>query len=159
LKKSVIVLNIQCACLGLKNEPGKIFHRVFLNSNNYQAPPSNNEKRMINETPSTRTCSPYLNFKSSPKSVLFNRCLQYVIHSILHTFSLNFSFEIFFKHIFFIMGHQRPSNGEYTAGEKKFFEHSWSPGEPSEDRPIKHRENTFMSIKIDRVIRFCSTFF
>jgi hypothetical protein len=57
------------------------------------------------------------------------------------------------------MGHQRPSNGEYIACEKDFFGHSWSPGEPSEDRPIKHRENTFMSIKIDRVIRFCSTFF
>ncbi len=64
-----------------------------------------------------------------------------------------------FKHIFFNMGYQRPSNGEYIAGEKDFFGHSWSPGEPSEDRPIKHRENTFLSIKIDRVIRFCSTLF
>jgi hypothetical protein len=65
----------------------------------------------------------------------------------------------FLKHIFFNMGYQRPSNGEYIAGEKDFFGHSWSPGEPSENRPIKHRENTFLSIKIDRVIRFCSTFF
>jgi hypothetical protein len=64
-----------------------------------------------------------------------------------------------FKHILFNMDHQRPPNGEYIAGEKNFFGHSWSPGEPSEDRPTKHRENTFMSIKIDRVIRFCSTFF
>jgi hypothetical protein len=37
----------------------------------------------------------------------------------------------FLKHIFFNMGHQRPSNGEYIAGEKDFFGHSWSPGEPS----------------------------
>ncbi len=65
----------------------------------------------------------------------------------------------FFKHIFFSIGHQRPTNGEYIGGEKKFFGHSWRPGEPSENSPIKHRENTFMSIKIDRVIRFCSTFF
>jgi hypothetical protein len=64
-----------------------------------------------------------------------------------------------FKHIFFIIGHQRPSNGEYIAGEKDFFGHSWSPGEPFEDRLFKHRENTFMFIKIDRVIRFWSTFF
>ncbi len=56
------------------------------------------------------------------------------------------------------MSYQRPSNGEYIAGET-FFGHSWSPKELSEDRPIKHRENTFMSINIDRVIRFCSTFF
>jgi hypothetical protein len=67
--------------------------------------------------------------------------------------------KFFFKHIIFNMGYQRPSNGEYIAGENEFFGHSWSPGEPSEDRPIKHRENTFLSIKIDRVIRFCSTFF
>jgi hypothetical protein len=67
--------------------------------------------------------------------------------------------KIFFKYIFFNMGHQRPSNGEYIAGKKDFFGHSWSPGEPSQDNPIKHRENTFMSIKIDRVIRFWSTFF
>jgi hypothetical protein len=40
-----------------------------------------------------------------------------------------------------------------------FFGPSWSPGEPSEERHIEHEENTFMSIKIDRVIRFCSTFF
>jgi hypothetical protein len=57
------------------------------------------------------------------------------------------------------MVHQRPCNGEYIAGEKDFVGHSWSLEEPSEDRPIKHRENTFMSIKIDRVIQFCSTFF
>ncbi len=56
------------------------------------------------------------------------------------------------------MGHQRPSNGECIAGEKDFFGHSCSPGKPSEDRPIR-QENTFMSIKIDRVIQFCSTFF
>jgi hypothetical protein len=65
----------------------------------------------------------------------------------------------FLKHIFFNTGYQRPSNGEYIAGEKDFFGHSWSPGESSEDRPIKHREYTFLSIKIDRVIRFCSTIF
>jgi hypothetical protein len=57
------------------------------------------------------------------------------------------------------MGYQRSSNGEYIAGKKDFFRHSWSLGEPSDDRPIKHRENTFISIKIDRVIRFCSTIF
>jgi hypothetical protein len=57
------------------------------------------------------------------------------------------------------MGYQRPSNGEYIAGKKDVFGHSWSPREPSEDRPIKNRENTFLSIKIDRVIRFCSTIF
>jgi hypothetical protein len=61
------------------------------------------------------------------------------------------------KHIFFNMDHRRPTNGEYIAGEKNFFGPTWSLGEPSEDRPIKHRENTFMSIKVDRVIRFCST--
>jgi hypothetical protein len=65
----------------------------------------------------------------------------------------------FFKHYFCNIGHQRPTNGEYIAGENEFFGRLWSPGEPSEDRPIKHRENTFMSINIDRVIRFCSTFF
>jgi hypothetical protein len=64
----------------------------------------------------------------------------------------------FFKHYFFSIDHQRPTNGEYIAGENEFFGRLWSPGEPSEDMPIKHRENTFMSIKIDRVIRFCSTF-
>ncbi len=62
-----------------------------------------------------------------------------------------------FKYIFFKMGHQRPSNGEYITGEKDFFGHSWGTGKPSEDRPIKHRENTFMSIKIDRVIGRTST--
>ncbi len=65
----------------------------------------------------------------------------------------------FFKHYFFSIGYQRPTNGEYIAGENEFFGRLWSPGEPSEDRPIKHKESTFMSIKIDRVIRFCSTFF
>ncbi len=64
-----------------------------------------------------------------------------------------------FKRYFFSISHQRPTNGEYIAGEKIFFGQSWRPGEPSEDRPIKHRENTFVSIKIDRAIRFCSTFF
>jgi hypothetical protein len=64
-----------------------------------------------------------------------------------------------FKNIFFIICHQRPSNGEYIVGEKDFFGYSWSPGEPSEDRPIKNREDIFMFIKIDRVIRFWSTFF
>ncbi len=54
---------------------------------------------------------------------------------------------------------ERATNGEYIAGEKNFFGPFWSPGEPSEDRPIKHRENTFMLIKTDRVIRFCPTFF
>jgi hypothetical protein len=54
---------------------------------------------------------------------------------------------------------ERATNGEYIAGEKKIFGHSWSPEEPSEDRSIKHRENTFMPIKTDRIIQFCSTFF
>ncbi len=65
----------------------------------------------------------------------------------------------FFKLYFFSIGYQRPTNGEYIAGENEFFGRLWSPGEPSEDRPIKHRENSFMSIKINRIIRFCSTFF
>ncbi len=64
-----------------------------------------------------------------------------------------------FKQYLFSIGHQRPTNGEYIAGENEFFGRLWNPGEPSENSPIKHRENTFMSIKIDRVIRFCSTFF
>jgi hypothetical protein len=51
----------------------------------------------------------------------------------------------------FFVGYQRPSNGEYIAGEKDFFGHSWSPGEPSEDRPIEHRENIFLSIKIEKI--------
>jgi hypothetical protein len=57
------------------------------------------------------------------------------------------------------IGFERVTNGECIPGEKKFFGPFWSPGEPSEDRPIKHRENTFMLIKIDRIIRFCPTFF
>jgi hypothetical protein len=57
------------------------------------------------------------------------------------------------------IGFERVTNGEYIPGEKNFFGPFWSPGEPSEDRPIKHRENTFMLIKIDRIIRFCPTFF
>ncbi len=67
--------------------------------------------------------------------------------------------ENFFKHYFFSIGHQRPTNGEYIAGENEFFGHSWRPGEPSEDRPIKHRENTFMSIKIDRSFDSGQVFF
>jgi hypothetical protein len=57
------------------------------------------------------------------------------------------------------IGHERATNGEYNAGKNYFFGPSWSPGEPSKERHIEHGENTFMSIKIDRVIRFCSTFF
>jgi hypothetical protein len=57
------------------------------------------------------------------------------------------------------MGDERASNGEYIAEEKKIFGHTWSPREPSKDRPAKHRGNTFLLIKIDRVIRFWSTFF
>jgi hypothetical protein len=57
------------------------------------------------------------------------------------------------------IGFERVTNGEYIPGEKHFFRPFWSPGEPSEDRPIKHRPNTFMLIKIDRIIPFCPTFF
>jgi hypothetical protein len=57
------------------------------------------------------------------------------------------------------IGFERATNGEYIPGEKIYFGPFWSPGEPSEDRPINHRENIFMLIKIDRVIRFCPTFF
>jgi hypothetical protein len=74
-------------------------------------------------------------------------------------FEIFFLSEKFFQTLFFSIGHQRPTNGEYITGENELFGRLWSPGEPSKDRPIKHRENTFMSIKIDRVIRFCSTFF
>ncbi len=55
------------------------------------------------------------------------------------------------------MGHQRLTIGKYIAGEQFFLD--TPEGEPSEDRLIQHRENTFMSIKIDRIILFCSTFF
>jgi hypothetical protein len=44
---------------------------------------------------------------------------------------------------FLSIGLERATNGEYIAGENFFFGHSWSPGELSEDRPIKHRPNTF----------------
>jgi hypothetical protein len=81
------------------------------------------------------------------------------IHLKSEIFEIFFCRKNFFKHYFFNMGHQRPTNGEYITGENKFFGRPWSPGEPSEEMPIKHRENIFMSIKIDRVIRFCSTFF
>jgi hypothetical protein len=57
---------------------------------------------------------------------------------------------------FWSIGHERATNREYISGENYFFGPSWSP---SEERHIEHGENTFMSIKIDRVIRFCSTFF
>ncbi len=71
--------------------------------------------------------------------------------------------KFFCKKIFLLsflsIGHERATNGEYISGENYFFEPSWSPGESSEERHIEHGENTFMSIKIDRVIRFCSTFF
>jgi hypothetical protein len=42
---------------------------------------------------------------------------------------------------------------------KKFFGHTWSPREPSREKHSRHTPNTFLLIKIDRVIRFCSTFF
>ncbi len=65
----------------------------------------------------------------------------------------------YFLILFLSIGFEKATNGEYISGEKIFFGPFWSPGEPSEDRPIKHRENTFMLIKIDRIIRFCPTFF
>ncbi len=60
--------------------------------------------------------------------------------------------KIFFKHYLFSVGHQRPTNGEYITN---FLDVSGAQG----SHPKTGLSNTFMSIKIDRVIRFCSTFF